>query len=66
MSRAALVFLLGAGLMLAFDETLTRIAGVVLLLGSIALGAFAIATPDFTAGLGPSRDADVVSKRGAE
>ena len=49
MSRTATVFLAGAALMLVFDATLTRIAGVVLLLGGIALGAFAIATPEFTA-----------------
>jgi len=49
MSRvAAAVFLLGVALMLAFDESLTRIAGVLLLLGGIGLGAFAIATPEFT------------------
>jgi len=44
---AAGAFLAGVALMLAFDATLTRIAGVVLLLGGIALGAFAIATPEF-------------------
>jgi|AntDryMetagUQ889_1029465.scaffolds.fasta_scaffold132971_1 hypothetical protein len=50
MSRAAaLVFILGVVVMLAFDQTLPRIAGVVLLLGGIAMGAFAIATPEFTA-----------------
>lgn len=48
MSRAAAVFLAGVALMLIFDATLTRIAGVVLLLSGIALGAFAIATPEFT------------------
>lgn len=49
MSRAAtVVFVLGVALMLVFDSTLARIAGVLLLLGGIALGAFAIATPDFT------------------
>ncbi|HYH61711.1 MAG TPA: hypothetical protein VD766_07585 [Solirubrobacterales bacterium] len=48
MSRAAAAtFLLGAALMLVFDETITRIAGVLLLLGAIAMGAFAIATPEF-------------------
>ena len=49
MTRAAAAFILGAALMLVFDETPTRIAGVVLLLAGIGLGAFAIATPEFTA-----------------
>jgi hypothetical protein len=49
MSRAAAAtFILGAALMLAFDETVTRVAGVLLLLGGIGLGVFAIATPEFT------------------
>ena len=49
MSRAAAAtFILGVALMLAFDETITRIAGVLLLLGGIGLGVFAIATPEFT------------------
>ncbi|MDQ2676156.1 MAG: hypothetical protein M3Y34_05050 [Actinomycetota bacterium] len=49
MSRAATAaFLVGVALMLLFDSTLTRVAGVVLLLGGIGLGVFAIATPDFT------------------
>ena len=49
MSRAAsATFLLGVVLMLVFDATLTRIAGVVLLLAGIGLGVFAIATPEFT------------------
>ena len=48
MTRAAAVtFVLGAVLMLAFDETITRVAGVLLLLGGIGLGVFAIATPEF-------------------
>lgn len=55
MSRvAAIIFGLGAALMLAFDETLTRIAGVVLLMAGIGLGAFAIATPEFTDDEDPS------------
>ena len=49
MSRlAAVTFLIGVVLMLAFDETITRIAGVILLLGGISLGVFVIATPEFT------------------
>lgn len=49
MSRAAAAtFLLGVVLMLVFDETVTRAGGVLLLLGGIGLGVFAIATPEFT------------------
>jgi hypothetical protein len=49
MSRAAAAtFLLGVVLMLAFDATVTRIAGVVLLLGGIGMGVFVIASPEFT------------------
>jgi hypothetical protein len=49
MTRAATAaFVLGVVLMLAFDATVTRIAGVVLLLGGIGMGVFAIATPEFT------------------
>lgn len=63
MSRAAAAtFLLGAALMLAFDETLTRIAGVVLLLAGIGMGVFVIATPEFTEGSDPSHNADGVNE----
>ena len=63
MSRAAAAtFVLGVALMLAFDETVTRIAGVLLLLGGIGLGVFAIATPEFTEGSHPSPNADVVEE----
>ena len=47
---AIAAFGLGVALMLAFDATLTRIAGVALLLGGIALGVFAIASEEFVAG----------------
>lgn len=48
MSRVAVTaFTLGALLMLAFDTTLTRIAGVLLLFAGIGFGAASIATPDF-------------------
>jgi hypothetical protein len=40
-------FVLGAGLMLAFDMAATRILGVLLLSGWIVLGAFALATPEY-------------------
>jgi hypothetical protein len=49
---AAAVFTLGAVLMLAFETTPTRIAGVLLLLVGIALGAFAIASEEFLSGDG--------------
>lgn len=49
MSQAAAAsFSLGVALMLVFDSTPTRVAGVVLLLFGIALGVFAVATPEFT------------------
>jgi hypothetical protein len=44
---AAASFAAGVAVMLAFDATLTRIVGVALLLSGIALGAWAIATPEF-------------------
>ena len=47
---AIAAFATGAVLMLFFDETVTRIAGVALLLSGIALGLFAIATDEFIAG----------------
>jgi hypothetical protein len=49
MSRlAAFTFILGVALMLAFDATLTRIAGVTLLFAGMGLGAWTIASPEFT------------------
>jgi disulfide bond formation protein DsbB len=51
---AAITFLLGVALMLAFDEPITRIAGVLLLLAGLGIGVFAIATPEFTEGSDPS------------
>ena len=47
---AGAAFTLGAVLMLLFDSTPTRIVGVVLLFGGIALGAFAIASEEFLSG----------------
>ena len=46
-ARAALAFALGAGLMLVFDSTVARVAGLLLMLGGTAAAAFAIATPEF-------------------
>jgi hypothetical protein len=40
-------FVVGAGLMLAFEMPATRIAGVLLLTGWIVIGAFALATPEY-------------------
>lgn len=45
--RAAIAFALGAVLMLVFDETVTRVAGLALMLGGTTLAWFAIATPEF-------------------
>jgi hypothetical protein len=48
-TRAAVAtFSFGVALMLAFDVTITRILGVMLLLAGIGLGVFVIATPEFT------------------
>ena len=48
LERAALALgVAGAVLMLAFDETLTRILGVAALLGFIALGLVVIANPGY-------------------
>ncbi len=40
-------FVVGAGLMLAFEMPATRIVGVLLLTGWIVIGAFALATPEY-------------------
>ena len=45
--RAAIAFTLGALLMLVFDETVPRVAGLILMLGGTTLAWFAIATPEF-------------------
>lgn len=39
-------FVLGAGLLFPFDHTLTILFGVLLLMASIVLGVFALATPE--------------------
>lgn len=46
-ARAAVAFSLGAGLMLVFDSTPARVAGLVLMFAGIVAAAFAIATPEF-------------------
>jgi hypothetical protein len=47
---AAACFLLGGGLLFLFESTVPQVAGVILLLGSIGIGTFAIASPEFLAG----------------
>ena len=42
----AVCFVLGAGLLFPFDATLTLLLGVLLLVVSIGLGVFALATPE--------------------
>ena len=42
-------FVLGVGLMLAFNVTVTRIAGVAGILAFIVLGVFTIASPEYLA-----------------
>jgi hypothetical protein len=43
------VFLLGVGLMLAFNVTITRLLGVACILAFIVLGVFTIASPEYLA-----------------
>jgi hypothetical protein len=40
-------FVVGSGLMLAFEMPVARIAGVLLLTGWVVIGAFALATPEY-------------------
>jgi hypothetical protein len=47
---AVACFVLGAGLLFPFEETLTILFGVLLLMASIVLGVFALASPDRLAG----------------
>jgi hypothetical protein len=51
-SRPALVvlFALGVGLMIPFEEWYTRLAGMTCLIGFIVLGVFLIAEPGFLSG----------------
>jgi hypothetical protein len=46
MKVALACFVLGAALMLAFDNWVTRVLGVSLLFAFIVTGVFALATPD--------------------
>lgn len=47
---AASAFVVGVTLMLVFDATVTRIAGVALIFAGMAMGVFAIASDEFVAG----------------
>jgi hypothetical protein len=47
---AAACFLLGGGLLFLSESLVPQLAGVILLLTSIVIGAFAIASPEFLAG----------------
>lgn len=47
---AALAFVLGGALLFAFEATVPRVAGLVLLFAAMALGVFAIASPGFLEG----------------
>jgi 1,4-dihydroxy-2-naphthoate octaprenyltransferase len=49
-------FVVGAALLLAFEQTLTLAAGVLLLVASVVCGVFAIATPEYL-GRAPDEDA---------
>ena len=42
-------FVLGAGLLVAFDKPLTLAAGILLLFAFVVLGVFTIASPDYLA-----------------
>ena len=43
---AVACFVLGAGLLFPFEETLTILLGVLLLMASIVLGVFVLASPE--------------------
>jgi hypothetical protein len=45
-TAALACFVLGAGLLFPFEETLTILFGVLLLMASIVLGVFVLASPD--------------------
>ena len=46
---AIAAFVIGAGLLVAFEKALTLIAGVALLFAFVVLGVFAISNPDYLA-----------------
>jgi hypothetical protein len=49
-TAALACFVLGAGLLFPFEATLTILFGVLLLMASIVLGVFALASPERLAG----------------
>jgi 1,4-dihydroxy-2-naphthoate octaprenyltransferase len=48
-TAAVACFVVGAGVLVAFDKAVTLALGVVLLLAFIVLGVFAIASPEYLA-----------------
>jgi 1,4-dihydroxy-2-naphthoate octaprenyltransferase len=48
-AAAVAAFVVGAGLLFAFEKAVTLAAGVALLFACVVLGVFAIATPDYLA-----------------
>ena len=54
-TAAVACFVLGAGLLFPFEETLTILFGVLLLMASIVLGVLALASPE-RLGAGPKPD----------
>jgi hypothetical protein len=50
---AVACFVLGAGLLFPFEETLTILFGVLLLIASIVLGVFVLASPERLKGSDP-------------
>jgi hypothetical protein len=52
-TAAIACFVLGAGLLFPFEETLTILFGVLLLMASIVLGVFVLASPERLEGSDP-------------
>jgi hypothetical protein len=48
-AATVVTFLLGAGLLVAFEKAVTLAAGIVLLFAFIVLGVFTIASPEYLA-----------------
>jgi hypothetical protein len=48
-TATVVTFLLGAGLLVAFEKAVTLAAGIVLLFAFIVLGVFTIASPEYLA-----------------
>jgi hypothetical protein len=56
--KAALAFAAGGALLFFAESLVPQLLGVVVLLGAIALGTFAIATPEFLSGDAPGEGDD--------